>query len=114
MGLRQLMMVGLLMMSGTAWASTQQEIAHLLDYVANTDCQYERNSTLHSGKEAVAHIEKKYHYFRKKVTTAEEFISYAASQSLMSGSVYRVHCPGKPTQHSQQWLLDELAAYRAK
>ena len=39
-------------------ADTQQEIAHLLNFVANTTCQYERNGTMHDGVEAQKHIKK--------------------------------------------------------
>ena len=45
--------------AGEAIADTQQEIAHLLNFVANTTCQYERNGTMHDGFEAQKHIKKK-------------------------------------------------------
>ena len=50
----------LVCLSINVFASTQDEIDHLLAYVAKTDCQYNRNGTLHNGADAVEHINKKY------------------------------------------------------
>lgn len=69
-----------------------QEIQHLLNYVASTSCQYERNGTFHTGIEAKKHILKKHRYFQEDITTTEKFIKYAATKSKMSGQYY-IHCP---------------------
>lgn len=92
--------------------STQDEINHLLAYVKNTQCQYERNGSQHTGEEAVKHIQKKYDYFSDDITTAEEFIKYSATKSTFSGKHYQVHCSGQPTINSKDWLLKELTHYR--
>jgi hypothetical protein len=93
-------------------ASTQEEINHLLNFVASTDCKYERNGTLHNGTEAVAHINKKYEYYLDDIESAEDFIKYSASKSKMSGKYYKIHCNNKAPVKSQDWLLTELVAYR--
>ena len=93
-------------------ADMQKEIDHLLGFVENTDCQYERNGKLHSGKEAVKHIKNKYHYFEDDIDSAEKFIELSATKSTMSGKYYLVHCPNHPTMRSQEWLLRELISYR--
>ncbi len=103
----------LLSVSHGALANMQDEITHLLTFVAQTNCTYERNGDMHNGEEAVAHIKKKYEYFADDITTTEDFIAYAATKSKMSGQYYLVHCPSKPAQKSQDWLLDELDHYRA-
>lgn len=72
-----------------AIADTQQEIAHLLNFVSNTTCQYERNGTLHDGVEAQKHIKNKYHYYLDKINSAEEFIRYSATKSTMLGTNIR-------------------------
>ena len=97
----------------TAYASSQAEIDHLIEYVAFTECQYERNNTLHDGTEAVKHIQKKYAYFEDEIETAESFIRYAATKSELSGNYYQIHCPGESARKSQDWLLTELERYRA-
>jgi len=95
-------------------ADTKSEIDHLLNFVSKTTCKYERNGTMHTGREAREHIQKKYEYFREKgkIHSAEDFIRYSASKSELSGRTYKVHCPGSPTENSSDWLMRELAEYR--
>lgn len=92
--------------------ANSEEIQHLIDFVAQTPCRYERNGREYSGKEAVEHIKKKYHYFSDEIKTSEDFIELSASKSTMSGKRYLVHCGQQQTQTSQQWLLDELQNFR--
>jgi hypothetical protein len=93
-------------------ADMQQEIDHLLQFVERTNCQYERNGQLHTGKEAVKHIKIKYNYFKNDINSAEKFIELSATKSTMSGKFYFVHCPNRPKLKSQEWLLHELKTYR--
>ena len=97
---------------GSVLADTRQEIDHLLEFVANTDCQYDRNGTVHNGPEARDHINMKYEHYRKKVKTSEDFIKYSATKSMMSGRKYKIHCPGSKTMNASDWLLEELQHYR--
>jgi hypothetical protein len=99
--------------AGGAIANTQQEIAHLLNFVASTTCQYERNGTIYDGIAAQKHIKQKYHYYVDKINSAEDFIKYSATKSTMSGGKYNVHCSNLPVQYSSEWLLNELKNYRA-
>lgn len=94
-------------------ASPNDEIDHLLHYVATTDCQYERNGSRHNGSEAFAHIKKKHEYFKDEINTAEDFIKYAATKSSFSGKPYKIHCSSQAAVNSKDWLNDELKAYRA-
>jgi hypothetical protein len=88
------------------------EIQHLLTFVQQTNCKYERNGSQHNGVDAVAHIKKKYDYFEDDIKTAEDFIELSATKSTISGKEYQVHCPNKKAMTSRQWLLDELQAFR--
>jgi hypothetical protein len=99
-------------LSNAAYADTQKEIAHLLDFVANTACKYERNGTLYSGIEAQGHIKRKYQYFMDKIKSAEDFIKYSATRSTMSGENYKILCVDMPVQNSADWLLEELKEFR--
>jgi len=107
-----------LLLAVAAWAhadvpaSQRAEVRHLLEFVAASDCVLVRNGSRHDASEAVAHIRKKYDYFRDEIHNTEEFIAYAASRSTLSGRAYRVECPGRPVIDSAQWLLRELARYR--
>jgi len=104
----------LLLVVNSSWANTQSEINHLLNYVSSTTCSYERNGSLHNGKEALAHIKKKYDYFKDDIKTTEDFIKYSATKSKMSGKYYYIQCPNKKKIKSKDWLLAELAAYRSR
>lgn len=94
-------------------AATKDEIQHLLDFVKTTTCQYERNGTLHNGAEAVEHIHKKYQYFKDDIESTEDFIKYSATKSKMSGKHYKIHCDKQAPVKSKDWLLNELALFRA-
>ncbi|WP_228445561.1 DUF5329 domain-containing protein [Thalassotalea sp. HSM 43] len=95
-------------------ANLEPEINHLLQYVATTDCLYERNGTAHKGTEAKQHIKKKYDYYEDDIETTEDFIKYAATKSTMSGDYYYIQCPGQAKVKSKDWLLAELASFRDK
>jgi len=97
-----------------AFADTASEIDHLLNYVKKTECAYIRNGTEHKGADAVAHIKKKYNYFKDEIKTAEDFIRLSATKSTMSGRKYMIQCPGEPKIESGKWLLEELKRYRSK
>jgi len=103
----------LIVISGGAIADTQKEIEHLLSFVTNTSCKYERNGTLYDGGEAKNHIKNKYDYFTDKINSAEDFIKYSATKSTMSGKKYKIHCSNLPVQNSSDWLLVELTKFRA-
>lgn len=96
-----------------AKANTDSEIEHLLKFVAQTSCIYERNGNEHSGSEAVEHIRKKYDYYKDDISSTEDFIALAATKSALSGKQYLVHCPDQPTMQGGQWLFDELQRFRA-
>ena len=98
--------------TGAVFADTQQEINHLLAFVANTTCQYERNGSVYDGVRAEQHINRKYEYFKDKINSAEDFIKYSATKSTMSGKHYKIHCDNIATQNSSDWLLNELKKYR--
>lgn len=92
----------------------KNEIDHLLAFVENTTCQYERNGVLHVGSDAVKHINTKYNYFKDEINSAESFIELSATKSTMSGKYYMILCMGEPAIKSQDWLLQELKIFRHK
>ncbi len=108
---RQLFYAGMLF-TGAVNADTQQEINHLLEFVASTSCQYERNGSVYDGVRAEQHIKRKYEYFKDKIISAEDFIKYSATKSTMSGRHYKIHCDNIAIQNSSDWLLNELKKYR--
>lgn len=102
-----------------AWAQsdarTREDIAHLLDFVAQSGCQFERNGSWHDSKAARDHLQEKYDYLQRRglVPDAHAFIERAASQSSISGKPYHVRCGKDQVITSAQWLNAELERYRA-
>ena len=90
----------------------KHEVEHLLSFVKNTPCQVSRNGNYVKGVDAVAHIQKKYDYFRDKISTTKQFIDYSATKSMLSGKHYMVKCGHQPPQKTEDWLLNELRKYR--
>jgi hypothetical protein len=94
---------------------SRQEIAHLLDYVAQQGCEFNRNGSWYDSKAAREHLRQKYDYLqhRKLAPDANAFIERAASSSSMSGKAYMVRCGNGQPVPSAQWLNAELSRYRA-
>lgn len=95
-------------------AKSQQEITHLISYLENSGCRFNRNGTWYSSADAVKHINKKYQYLleKKAVTSADIFIEKAASESSMSSKAYLVQCGDTPPEASAIWFAAELKKYR--
>jgi hypothetical protein len=73
-----------------------------------------RNGKPYSGEDGAKHVQRKYDYFRDKISSTEEFIELSATKSTMSGRQYEVHCPGQPPMVSADWLTRELRDYRSR
>ena len=95
--------------------ATQQEIAHLFTTLESSNCQFNRNGTWYSAKEASEHLASKYKYLQNKdlVPTAEKFIERAATGSSLSGKAYQIKCADNVAQLSAPWFMAALVKYRA-
>ena len=95
-------------------AATQQEIAHLFTTLQTSNCQFNRNGTWYSAKEASAHLQTKYKYLQDKdlVPSAEKFIERAATESSLSGKAYQIKCADNVAQVSGPWFQAVLSKYR--
>jgi hypothetical protein len=94
-------------------ASLQMEINYLLDKIKTTQCVFNRNGSRHQGAEAVAHIQRKYDYYRDDIDSAEDFIRLSASKSTVTRRAYTIECAGSEAMKSEQWLLQHLHKYRS-
>jgi len=94
-------------------AGTPEEISSLLHFVEQSECIFIRNGKNYAALEARQHIEKKYAYFKERITTAEEFIQYSATKSTLSGKPYKVICNGV-AMNSVDWLTIELERLRTQ
>ena len=93
--------------------NTDQEIQHLLAYIAEAECRFIRNGKEYGPEAARKHIQKKYEYARKRIKTAEDFIHGVASQSSMSGQPYMIRSKDQ-TRLCAVWLGAELKRFRQK
>jgi len=97
--------------------ASEAEIQHLLDYLGDSGCQFFRNGSWYSSKEARSHLQQKYDYLARKgmVSSAESFVELGATSSSASGKPYQVRCASdaQPTP-SAAWLRAELENYRRR
>lgn len=96
--------------------TTAIEIDGLFAALLQSGCEFSRNGSWYSAKQASQHLQSKYDYLLKKklVPNTEAFIERAASQSSMSSKPYLVRCPGQPEVRSKQWFGEQLQKIRAK
>ena len=101
--------------SSNATTTTEREIQSLFRALQQSGCEFSRNGQWYNASQATEHLQRKYSYLQKKalVSTAEDFIARAASQSSVSSKSYLVRCPGQPELRSQQWFEAALAKTRA-
>jgi len=91
----------------------QSEVKALLSFVGQSHCSFIRNGSSYSATDAQAHLQQKLDYLVRKdrVSSAEQFIERAGSESSMSGKPYKVNCDGKE-RLSGEWLKEELERLR--
>jgi hypothetical protein len=102
-----------------AWAagsdvSARAEISHLLTFLAQCGCQFNRNGSLHTDRQAAAHLQGKWDYLNRAgiSVTADQFIDKVASRSSLSGEPYLMQCQGSPPVDAGKWLKEELQRLR--
>tara|TARA_B100000900_G_scaffold398738_1_gene400457 strand:+ start:1081 stop:1428 length:348 start_codon:yes stop_codon:yes gene_type:complete len=98
----------------TALADTtaDEEIRALIQAVAQSGCEFNRNGSLHSAEAAAEHLELKYSRGRRYANSAEAFIDRLASKSSWSGKPYQMICDGE-VHPARDWLTSTLATIRS-
>jgi len=96
-------------------AGSRAEIDHLLEYLGQSECRFERNDKWYEASDAVAHLNRKLSWLLKRglVDSAEQFIERAASESSRSGKPYQVQCGTGPPVTSREWFTAELERLRS-
>jgi len=95
-----------------AQKDTDETIAYLLAFVANSDCTFMRNGQSYTGKRASDHLNSKYQYYKDKIATPEDFIRLAATKSMLSGKPYMIRTTEGKELRSDEWLKQILEEYR--
>ena len=89
------------------------EIRALIQAVAESECEFNRNGSLHSAEAAAEHLQLKYSRGKRYADSAEAFIERLASKSSWSGKPYQMICDGE-TQPAGDWLTATLIALRTE
>lgn len=94
--------------------AAQREITQLLDKIGSSSCSFDRNGTWHTGPEARKHLERKLDYMVKRgmLSSADQFVTDAASASSLSGKPYLVKCGNDEPRRCGDWLQAELRRLR--
>ena len=87
------------------------EIRALIQAVAESGCEFNRNGSLHSAEAAAEHLELKYSRGKRYANSAEAFIDRLASKSSWSGKPYQMICDGE-VHPAGDWLTATLATIR--
>jgi hypothetical protein len=103
-----------ILMAGEPNVVAKNEIAHLFDYLRNSNCEFNRNDSWYKAEKAVAHLNMKYKYLLTfgLISSAEEFIEKAATRSSRSGKPYLVRCGTGRIVTINFWFKEELTKYR--
>lgn len=104
----------LAMRAAVAADDTQEEILALIQKVAVSDCQFERNGDLHDAEAAADHLRLKYRNGRRYATSTENFIDRLASSSSFTRRPYYIICPDSGRQRANDWLHGALQLLRAE
>lgn len=119
--MRFLSFIGLLLVAGVASAQSPSEaasgeITQLFLALQNSKCVFSRNGVRYGGREAAAHLRRKYDYLIEKgmVSSAEAFIDLAATKSSMSGEAYLVFCGNAQPVASKSWFTRQLKEVRTR
>ena len=100
--------------SGVTSPTTQKEIDHLLVFVRESKCDFNRNGQWYTSRKAENHLRGKYEYAVKHhaILSAEDFIEKVATKSSWSGHQYLIRCGSAAVIPSGGWLTKELMQYR--
>ena len=90
------------------------EIDALLERLARSGCEFQRNGSWYAAADARAHLQRKREALESRATLrdAEQFIELAASASSVSGKPYLVRCAGGAPAESRTWLGAQLQSIR--
>ena len=95
-----------------AEADADTEIRALIQAVAESECEFNRNGSLYSAETAAEHLELKYSRGKRYADSAEAFIERLASTSSWSGEPYQMICDGE-VHPARDWLTSTLTTIRS-
>jgi hypothetical protein len=95
-----------------AETAAEDEIRWLIQAVADSHCEFDRNGKRYSAATAAEHLELKYTRGKRYADSAEAFIERLATKSSWTGETYWMICDGDQAP-AAQWLSMRLEELRA-
>ena len=93
----------------------QRKIEYLINSIADLhDARFIRNGSEYDSKRAADHLRMKLQYARGRVNTAEDFITYCATGSSVTGGAYQIQFADGRIVATAAFLRERLAAYPAQ
>jgi hypothetical protein len=86
----------------------KKKIDFLLSKIESSNLTFIRNGKSYTGKDARNHLQNKIDYAGNRLTTADDFINYIASNSSITGRSYYVKTSDGKKMEARQWLEDTL------
>jgi len=98
----------------TAFAqeSEHDKITYMLNVIGSSRLTFIRNGNEYDGKEAKEHLQEKIDLLGNRIHTAEDFILYIGSKSLVTGAPYSVRLVDGTEIKADIWLRDQLAGMK--
>ncbi len=105
----------LMLYPGIVWAQDRiekEKIQFLISSIENMDgARFIRNGSEYEAQKAANHLRRKLRMADDKVQTAEDFIRYCASQSLISGKPYMIRFQNGKTIRSEDYFREKLKEF---
>ena len=95
-----------------AETAAEDEIRWLIQAVADSHCEFDRNGKRYAAATAAEHLELKYARGKRYADSAEAFIERLATKSSWTGETYWMICDGGQVP-AAQWLSMRLEELRA-
>ena len=95
-----------------AETAAEDEIRWLIQAVADSHCEFDRNGKRYAAATASEHLELKYARGKRYADSAEAFIERLATKSSWTGETYWMICDDDPAP-AAQWLSMRLEELRA-
>ena len=93
--------------------TTEREVRLLIDAVAASHCDFNRNGRQHTAAEAAAHLELKYARAGRHIDSADEFITQLACCISFTVMPYLMSWQGD-TLPAGEWMIDAVEQIRAQ
>lgn len=93
----------------------QRKIEYLINSIADLHgARFIRNGSAYDSKRAADHLRMKLQYARGRVNTAEDFITYCATGSSVTGGAYQIQFADGRIVATAVFLRERLAEYPAQ